>query len=832
MNENKSKKNKLTGLSHKEVDKRINQGQTNEIEEDNPHTILHIIATHLINLPNVVLIVSMVFLAVFEQYQDVLMISIVFIVNTFISILQEVQAKRSLNKINVINKTQVQVLRSGSTQEIDPEEIVKDDIIKLESGQQILVDGQVEQSNHVVADESILTGESEYVRKTKGDKVFSGSFIISGNGYYKAEKVGSESFINKISQEAKKYINHLSPLQKHINQLVKALTYLALGILALLFVMDLLVFNMDKVQLLFSVISIVTSLIPQGVLMTLTITFMLGVIRMYRKKILVQKANAIESLANTQVICMDKTGTITKNQLKVENLELMEKNSNPQERQFKQNLLNTYTHNTLEKNKTIKAIAEHINVNSNHKIQAEVINQIPFISKNKYSGMQIVLSDGTTYSIVLGSVEKLIDAVKDQAQKEAILKAEKKFADQGLRNLLFVYKKIQTDKKSKQTGDWFKADQQKQSNLDYLPLALVSLKDELRPGAESIIRSFLDQNIKIVIITGDSARTVSSIIKQINLKELNRVTTGQELEDMTQKVQNKEVSESELDQLILATDIFARTSPEQKLQITETLQKYMSPVAMIGDGVNDALAIKHANLGIAMGQGANVARDIADIVLLDNDLNKLADVIKEGKEILFNTLRISEVLLVKNVYAVIIILAALLFRLDFPFNPRGLFVLSFINATVPASIMLLESHHNVARFNFMKKLMNFILLNGFFIGTLTSIILAAYSSHDFAYTQSIILSFLILVGVVNALIVIQQSYSLKKMFFGSISSIMGALMIGIYLFAMYVPVVSELFMITPLHVNDWLVLLGITIGYLVSVKYVNQFLKKIYQRFF
>jgi magnesium-transporting ATPase (P-type) len=231
-----------------------------------------------------------------------------------------------------------------------------------------------------------------------------------------------------------------------------------------------------------------------------------------------------------------------------------------------------------------------------------------------------------------------------------------------------------------------------------------------------------------------------------------------------------------------------------------------------------------------MGQGANVTKDIADIVLLDNDLNKLSNVIKEGKEILFNTLRISEALLVKNVYAVIIILAALLFRLDFPFNPRGLFILSFVNATVPASIMLLESQHDVKRFNFMKKLINFILLNGVFIGVITALLLAQYSSYDFAYTQSIILSFLILVGGINALIIIQQSYSLKKMFFGSRSSITAILMIGIYLLVMYIPITSKLFMIVPLEIQDWVVLISISLAYTVSVKYVNQFLKSIYNR--
>jgi len=305
----------IQGLTSAEATRRFADGQYNKPVGDSQRSFISIVIKNVIDLPNAVIFTAVAFLLIYGQTQDAFLISGIMFLNTIISIFQEVQARNYLRSIQVLKKELVTVIRDGVEHELEPEKIVANDVIKISSGNYLYVDGVLLQGSSLLLDESILTGESDYVAKQPGDRMLSGSFVINGIGYYEATQIGSASFISKITKEAKKYVNYLSPLQFNINQIVKILVILSLGIVALLFAVN---FNqelLDRIAVLRAIISIITSMVPQGIILTITLALTIGVIKMARKHIIVQRTNSIETMAEISILCLDKTGTLTVNQL-------------------------------------------------------------------------------------------------------------------------------------------------------------------------------------------------------------------------------------------------------------------------------------------------------------------------------------------------------------------------------------------------------------------------------------------------------------------------------------------------------------------------------------
>lgn len=689
----------IRGLTAAEVSSKIEKGEVNKFADNSSRSLLMIIWTNLINLPNLIIFTSIVFLIIYRQYNDALLISGIILLNNLISVIQEVQARNSLAKINLINSQPVQVMRGGILTAIQPEDIVIDDVILLESGKYLYVDGKLLESESLLLDESILTGESDYITKEGGDEVLSGSFVVAGKGFYQATKVGADSYANQITQAAKQYINYLSPLQVYINYLVRILTYLTVAVIILLLSLNFLVLKMDDVTVLNALISVVTAMVPQGIVLTLTLAFTLGVIRMYSQKILVQKASAVETLAGIDVLCMDKTGTLTQNKLELSEFIELAKFEHQGTSYKSSQLLGFFAAETLEQNKTILAISKKYK--NEIATQTEIHSQLPFTSKTKSSGIAIHLNGSQTEHdhsqtvlLLLGGLDAL-EAKIESTQLEQLKKLDAEYAEKGQRNLVFAARSM-----TNFAGEWFGTE----DSDKYQALGFISFEDKLREGAADIINSFLVQGVKPVVISGDSAATVLALTKQLNISTLDRAITGKELSETENKIQ--------LEEAVLGHDIFARVTPEQKLQIIKIYQNNNKRVAMVGDGVNDALAIKQANLGISMASGANVTKSIADVVLLDDDLQRLANVMSEGKEILFNTLRSAQLLLVKNIYSLFIILSSLFFGLAFPFTPRGLFLLAFLNSNLPIFIILAERNPHLKKVEFMRELLSFVIVGG------------------------------------------------------------------------------------------------------------------------
>lgn len=795
----------LSGLSQAEVSERVAKGQTNKFEQKASKTWLAIVAGNVIDLPNAIIFTSVMFLLIYGQVNDAVLISGIIAVNTLVSIYQELRAKASLQKITVVQTLPVTVLRGGKEVEIDPSEIVKDDLVHLKAGNYLYVDGVIVTSEQVLFDESILTGESDYKTKTKDAEVFSGSAVIAGSGYYRADKVGAESFVNKITLEARKYINYLSPLQKDINKLVKLLTIITVFVIALLLSINVFVAEMDRIELLSAVVSIVSSMVPQGIVITLTLAFMLGVIRMYGRGILVQKASAVETLAGVKVLMMDKTGTLTQNKLEL-------KDFVPLAGEDSLGLVEEFCRLSEDKNKTLLAIEAKLGTfakpgeSKSRENRSELLAKLPFTSQQKCSGVEFTTAAGRRLRIILGALDILGESLEEKVLAD-LKQTDAKFAELGQRNLVFIYKELTATEVGQHEGsetvalvklsDW---------TSSYKPLAFVSIEDKLRDGAKAIIEAFQEQDIKPVIISGDGAGTLQALIKKLKIEHLDKVITGAELAAINNSGQFAES--------VLGHDVFARVTPEQKLEIVKVYQQAFGYVAMVGDGVNDALAIKQANLGVSLADGASVTKSIADVILLDNDFRKLADVMAEGKEILFNTLRSGQLLFVKNIYSLILIVATIVLVLPFPFNFRGLSILAFINANLPIVMIFLDRNLKLKKVDFMKDLLNFAFIGGVLAGVLSIMLLLSYRSAEELVLQNVILAFFIGCGVVNSLIVLHKSFNLVKIFIGKFSFV-PLLTVAIYWLMLAITPFRDAFLMIPLSLEDWTIILAATFLYAI-----------------
>ncbi|MFQ5492642.1 MAG: HAD-IC family P-type ATPase [Candidatus Dojkabacteria bacterium] len=788
----------ITGLTKSEVEKRSREGRVNVGEDPQSKSIVLIVFSNLIDLPNAIIFISIGFLILFDQVKDAFLVSLVIITNMIISIVQEIKARNSIKQINFLNPEKVTVVRDGQDVEIKPEEIVVDDVIKLESGKYLHVDGDIINEEALSVDESILSGESEYAKKEPGDRLLSGSFIVAGKGYYSADSVGNESFVNKITTEARSYISYLSPLQARVNLILKTLTYITIAVIAVLLTINTITSNSSEVEIVNAIVSVINSMVPQGIVLSVTIAFVLGALRMARKKIIVQKANTIETLASIKVLCMDKTGTITENKLKMEDFINLADGERASE------LTSVFCNNTLEQNKTILAIRDGLNGKPRGK-DVKVLKQIPFTSRRKLSGLDIVYKK-QRYQLLLGSLDSL-GSYTSEKNREVLSSLETKYASLGRRNLVILYRKVKTSENSD-------IERQKKG---FDTLAFISLEDKLRRGAKSIIDSFINQEIKPVIISGDHPETLRALISQLNIPSISHYTSGKELENKNQ---------ADFDEVVISNDVFARVTPEQKVEIIKSYQKVYGYVAMIGDGVNDALAIKQANLGVAMGSGANVTKKIADIILIDDNIAKLADVVEQGRIILANTLRATQLLVVKNVYSLILIVGTLFLGLLFPFYPLGLFYLAFINGSLPVIWVILDKPKlRSDAINFLPNLYRFIFSGGLLAGLIGLIFIYLYTDiYSQTAIRGVILSFLILCGMVNYLSVINNSFSIPQMFSINRNIFIALIGVVLYLGGIAIAPVRDLFRLYVLDERQWTMVLMMALVYLVLFSITNRLL--------
>ncbi len=652
----------LQGLTDAEVEKRRAAGHSNTVSSDSSRTYWDIARFNLFSYFNIILFTVGTILAVLGQWNDAFITVIAGFVNALISTFQEIRAKRQLDRIAVLARPTVTVVRNGQEQEIAGSELVLGDVMRLQSGDQAVVDGRLLGDDAVEMDESLLTGESDLVRKVAGDEIFSGSFCVMGNGYFSAEKVGKESFANKLTEAARSFEPVQTPLQDGVNYVVQLLLVIAVLMGTIFFVASFMQ-NFTFVENV-EATAVLIGLVPYGLFLTISVAYAMGSVTIAKKGALVQQSNAVESLNNVDVLCMDKTGTLTANRMLLQRIEPLA--DSPQEGIA--TALGNFVRSASATNATSTAILA-----GTEGCQVEPKDEIQFSSARKWSALAFDVGDATgdvpggTY--VLGAVEMLERyLVVDSADDFATLHASvAQLSDEGLRVLLFA---------GNERVNTLHDGEDNPALPPLKPLALVSVSDELRPGAKETLKAFVDLGVALKIISGDNPQTVAALAKQAGL-ENTRLVSGPELAKM---------SPAEMARTAEEATIFGRISPEQKQELVDLLISHGHYVAMMGDGVNDVLALKKAKLGIAMQSGSKATRNVADMVLLGDSYAVLVPALKEGKRIVNGITDATYLLVGRGLSYALVIIGIMMVGLDFPFEPSQLGLTTF-SVGVPAFML-------------------------------------------------------------------------------------------------------------------------------------------------
>lgn len=719
----------IQGLSFKEVSERIAAGLQNKASKPKTKTIREIFIENIFSVFNLVILAIIIFLLYFyfsttdkRLLLDSIGILTIALLNTFLAIYQEIKAKHALDKVNLLLKKEVIVIRDGEEKPIEPEQIVKDDIIKIQRGDQVVVDGCVMYSNHLEIDESLLTGESNPIQKKEKDEVLSGSFCLSGNGFYKAEKIGDHSFAAEITKTAKKYKFDKTPLQKRIDLIVKTLFGVAVVLVLLEVILNRGNYDIDFIR---KISTILISLVPQGLVLMATVTYAIGVFRISKLGAIVQRLNAIESFSNVRIVCTDKTGTLTQNKLTVHKISIAE-NGLPEDEIKK--LIGTYAKLTSDKNATINALCIYEGDDS-----YKFTDEFPFSSERKMSMIEAVRGE-EKFVFIIGGYDILINSLDERSK----IDYEKIFSENNLsiyRNILFG--KVKTSGSINDIKD-------STAKIDIEPYCIISIKDSIREDVFDAIKLFNDNGIKIKILSGDSSKSVQEVANEIGWKiKDDELISGDELE----KVSDDNIYKTVMDKII-----FARLKPEHKLRIIKTLKKEKIYTAMIGDGVNDLPAIKESDMGIAMEEGSSITKEVADIVLLKNKFSLLPQIFDEGNKIVNTVNSIGKLFVTKNFFIIFITLMSLFFLLDFPLTPRRVSLINIFGIGLPAFIISLKNMNTDKTMNFMKDLISFVILSALIIvasGYTGIYIVQKYHEVSEKDIQMVMLTIMVITNIAN-----------------------------------------------------------------------------------
>jgi cation-transporting P-type ATPase E len=585
----------LTGLTQAEVLQRRANGQGNNAKLPTSRSYAQIFQENLLTFINFVFFTLSLLMFSLKRYGDAFLVIIIISTGIVISIVQEIWAKRKLDAIALLSRPKASVMRDGQEQEIRPEEIVLGDLLLLRSGDQILVDGVVTGPGRVEVDESLLTGESDVVPKSAGDQVYSGSICVSGMVYFEATKVGAETVAYKLVTGARTFRHTYTPLQKEINFIIRSLLLLSCFLLLLVGI------SFFSRSYSFADIvqhaAVVAGLVPTGLLIAITLAYGTAAVRMLGQDILIQQTNAVESLSNVNVLCLDKTGTLTTNQINLQEVFPIGIATDELHRH-----LGNYAVTTSSPNRTTEALVQACPGD----IQA-LLAEVPFSSGRKWSA---IATD--TGSYVLGAPEMLSHAVHFTHEMADCIQVG---VSQGLRVLLFA--------RSVETA-WCAVEDVKDVVLPTLePLGILHFSDQLRDNVYSTLAEFTQAGIQLKIISGDNPDTVAALAKQAGVEGVD-VVSGFDLAKM---------SPAEFNQVAVSATIFGRITPDQKADLVKALRQQGYYVAMIGDGVNDVLSLKQANLGIAMESGSKATRAVADIILLNDSFGSLPRACIEGQRI-------------------------------------------------------------------------------------------------------------------------------------------------------------------------------------------------------
>ncbi len=657
------------GLGEAEVAVRKHRGDVNRTETRTSRSIREILRANLFTQFNALLGGLLVVMLIVGPPQDALF-GLVLIANLSIGVVQEIRAKYTLDRLAVLHATRVSVVRSSRRTAIPVNELVLDDVIALQRGDQVPVDGAILASDDLEVDESLVTGESRPIIKPPGSALLSGSFVVAGTGLFKATAVGENAYARKLAQEARRFSLVRSELREGTNRILRMITWIIPPVAALLIYSQLNV-NLRLIDAIRGAVAGLVTLVPEGLVLLTSLALAVAVIRLARRRVLVQELPAVEGLARVDVVCIDKTGTLTDGEMTLERVEPLE-GANPAEVNA---ALATLVAADRQPNASLRAIA------TTHEPQGAwpFVKTVPFSSARRWSAVTSA-GHGTWY---LGAPEAIL--VGDGVSP--LLTRAEQLAKQGLRVLLVSQ------------GDAPKGDTLPASQV---PMSLLLLSERIRPDAAPTLRYFAEQGVAVKVISGDHPATVGAIGTRVGLTNAESPVDALDLPSDADR----------LGDLAEGRSVFGRVTPQQKRALIAALQAGGHVVAMVGDGVNDVLALKDADIGVAMGSGSSATRAVAQVVLIDNAFAALPSVIAEGRRVIANIERLANLFLTKTVYAFLLAVAVGVAAFPFPFLPRQLTIVGSLSIGIPAFFLALAPNAQRARRGFTGRVLRFAIPAG------------------------------------------------------------------------------------------------------------------------
>lgn len=824
----------ITGLDEMEVRTRREAGDSNDYQPPNSRSLTDILRQNVFTLINMVLFTLGATMVSIGRVSEAITSVSLIMMNITVGVIQEVRAKRKLDQIALLLRPKVTVIRESEERAVDPAELVRGDIVVLRAGDQIVVDGIVVGDGQIEVDESLITGESDSIRKTKGDHVLSGSYVLTGMCFFVVRRVGAKSFANTVAAEARAFRVTRTPLQRDVDFVIRVLMLIALmfgfllGISALLSDIPL----MRGVQM----ATVFAGLVPNGLFFMVIVAYAMGAVRIMQRGALVQQANSVESLSNVNVLCMDKTGTLTANRIKFHDLHPL-----GIDRDEAQRLLGDFASSCATTNRTSEALIEAFGGQQRH-----VLDEVAFSSERKWSAITFSesrSSDSRQGVYVLGAPEVLEQFFPSDGDDAGFSEQMQHWTDAGLRVVVFA-----TNPEVVYLHD----SKGKPVLPDLTPLAVISFSDELRDEAKETLTGFAKAGINLKIISGDNPHTVAALAKQAGLSNDFKVISGAELRNM---------DASQFNQVAREYSIFGRITPLQKEMLVDALRADGCYVAMIGDGVNDVLSLKKANLGIAMESGSNATRSVADMVLLNDSFSALPPAFLEGQRITSGMRDILRLYMARAVQLVLMILAAAVVGVGFPFIPKHISLVALLTIGAPTLALAIWAKPepdkrglilSVVHFAFPAGIVTFLFALLLYSFTFDSIVnggrtldvmrediqtfqtyagidYGIYTEDEFVYevavlfSQSVLTTFSVLVGLGLVLFVEPpyhwfvggDRYSGDKR-----PMILSGIMLALFVLIMVVPRFRQFWELLPLEPIDYALVGGATLLWLILLRFV------------
>lgn len=704
----------LTGLTDEQVNERIEQGKVNADENPNTRTYKQIVRENTLTFFNFLNLVLLILVLMVGSYKNAFFVGII-IINTLIGIAQEIRAKKTIDKLAILTAKKSIVIREGKKWTVPTEELVLDDLVCLKTGDQVPADAKVLEGS-VEVNESLLTGESDNLPKNVGDELFSGSFVTSGEACCQIIHVGKDNYAAQITSEAKEFKRHNSELKNSLNAILKVISIIIVPLGALLFYKQYYIVGNTFKDSIVSMVAGVLGMIPEGLVLLTSVALTLGALVLANKKTLVQELYCIETLARVDTLCLDKTGTITEGTMCVERVEpwgevsqnrdtdeiptededkpkvVLTKEKQPENPETStevvsaensagsteqpdlheiENMMANLMYVLKDQNATIDALRKRFPAKSSMTLE----HIIPFSSDRKYSGA--VFEDNGTY--LMGAAQFLFPE-----GREDILEVCQNYAEEGLRVLVLAH--------STQMAEGTELPE----NLE--PAALLLLTDVIREEAPDTLQFFDSQEVDLKVISGDDPVTVSAIAKRAGLKNAENYVDATTLE-----------TEEQLEEAVAKYSVFGRVTPQQKKEMVQALQKQGHTVAMTGDGVNDVLALKEADCSIAMAQGSDAAKNIANVVLLDSNFASMPHIVNQGRRVVNNIRTAASMFLIKTMFSVMLSLLTIFFGNAYPFEPIQMSLISACAVGIPTFLLAQENNYDKIDHTFLRH----VFLNAF-----------------------------------------------------------------------------------------------------------------------